>query len=60
MQVLSAHSILRNYIGTNLPHTQVTDKISELIKRCYDEKKLEYINVSDNYVARWLSKTRGK
>ena len=38
----------------------MTDKISELIKRCYNEKKLEYINVSDNYIARWSSKTRGK
>ena len=45
---------------TNLPYTQVTDKISELIKRCYDEKKLEYINVSDNYIARWSIKIKRK
>ena len=62
------HSRHANSIGsfdfkklyTNLPHDKLIEKISELIKRCFDEKKLSYINVSDNLVARWSSKKQGK
>ena len=33
------------------------DKISDLIKRCFDDKKVKYINVSKNFKASWSDKT---
>ena len=45
---------------TNIPHDKVIDKISDLIKRCFDDKKVKYINVSTNYKASWSDKTRLK
>ncbi len=45
---------------TNIPHDKVLDKISELVKRCFDEKKLKFINVSTNFKASWSDKNRLK
>ena len=45
---------------TNLPHDKVIEKISILLKRCFDEKKVEFINVSSNFNATWSTKSKGK
>ena len=41
---------------TNLPHDKVIEKLSAIIKRCFEEKKLEFINVSKQLNASWSSK----
>ena len=41
---------------TNLPHDKVIEKISDIIKRCYNEKKVEFINISKSLNASWSSK----
>ena len=38
---------------TNIPHDKVIENVSDLIKRCFDEKKVKYINVSANFKASW-------
>ena len=43
---------------TNIPHDKVIGKLSDLIKRCFDDKKVKYINVSKNFKASWSDKTR--
>ena len=44
---------------TNLPHDKLVDKMSELIKLCFSEKKVNYINVSKKYTASWSCKGGG-
>ena len=45
---------------TNLPHDQVLAKISSLLKRCFEEKDVAFINVSNSFNASWSSKQKGK
>ena len=45
---------------TNIPHDKVIEKISMLIKRCFEDKKVKYINVSTNFKASWSDKERLK
>ena len=45
---------------TNIPHDKVIEKVSDLIKRCFDEKKVKYINVSANFKASWSDDSKLK
>ena len=45
---------------TNIPHDKVIVKLSDLIKKCFDEKKVKFINVSTNFKASWSDKSRLK
>ena len=45
---------------TNLPHDKVLEKISDLLKRCFKDKKVEFINVNAKFSARWTSVKRPK
>ena len=40
---------------TNLPHDKVLEKISALMKKCFTDKKLDFINVNDKFKASWSS-----
>ena len=46
-------------LSTNLPHDQVINKISELIKFSFTEMQMKYINVSKKFVASWANKGLG-
>ena len=43
---------------TNLPHDKVINKISDLIIRCFKEKKVDYIVVNKYFKASWSSKKK--
>ena len=45
---------------TNIPHDKVIEKVSDLIKRCFDEKKVKYTNVSANFKASWSDDSKLK
>ena len=38
---------------TNIPHDKVIDKISDLIKRCFMIKKVDFIKIDDKFNACW-------
>ena len=44
---------------TNLPHAKVIIKISDLITRCSNEKKVDYISINNSYRASWTNKCNG-
>ena len=44
---------------TNLPHAKVIIKISDLITRCFNEKKVDYISINNSYRASWTNKCDG-
>ena len=44
---------------TNLPHDKVISKMSDIIARCFTEKKVKFVNVSQRYTASWSNKGSG-
>ena len=55
----SVYSFDFKKLYTNLPHNKVLDKLGLLIKRCFDEKKSEFINISSTFRASWSNKEKG-
>ena len=49
----SVYSFDFKKLYTNLPHDKVLDKLSDLLRRCFDEKKVQFINISKKYKASW-------
>ena len=47
-------------VYTNIPHDKVIEKVLDLIKHCFDEKKVKYINVSANFKASWSDDSKLK
>ena len=45
---------------TNLPHDKVLNKISDLLRRCFKEKDVEFISINSKFKARWTSVKRPK
>ena len=45
---------------TNLPHDQVIDRISLLIKKCFEDRGVQYIKISDSFKANWTSVLKHK
>ena len=45
---------------TNLPHDKVIEKLTYLIKLCFKEKKLDFININDQFKARWSGVNKTK
>ena len=56
----SINSFVFKRVYTNIPHDKVIEKVSDLIKRCFDEKKVNYINVSANFKASWSDDSKLK
>ena len=44
---------------TNLPHDKVICKISDLITRCFEDKKVDYIVINKWFRASWSNKNKG-
>ena len=40
-------------------HAKVINKISDLITRCFNEKKVDYISINNSYRASWTNKYNG-
>ena len=67
----TTQKLLKNYLKifmsfdfkrlyTNIPHDKVIKKVSDLINRCFDEKKVKYINVFANFKASWSDDSKLK
>ena len=56
----SIHSFDFKKLYTNIPHVKVIDNLSDLLKRCFEIKKVNYINVSPKYKATWSDNQKAK
>ena len=43
---------------TNLPHIKVIDNVADLLKRCFEIKKLNIINITTKFKASWSDKKK--